>query len=250
MFTTTDYDKLQQIMAESPQKKELLTRLLESHRMDISTISHEIRNPLTLVYSTLQLIESQHPEVLTFHHWEGMRQDIEYMKQLLEQLSSYNNGERLECAATDARTFLRKIALSFASTLVDSQIEFISRIPATLPSISIDPMKMKQVLLNLLKNAKDAVLSCPDRDNAAISLTAAFQNQQVVITISDTGCGIAPEDLSTIFEPFITHKQNGTGLGLAIAKRIASAHHGSLTVESVLDKGTVFTLTLPVQQDA
>ena len=240
MFTTTDYDKLQQIMAESPQKKELLTRLLESHRMDISTISHEIRNPLTLVYSTLQLIESQHPEVLTFHHWEGMRQDIEYMKQLLEQLSSYNNGERLECAATDARTFLRKIALSFASTLVDSQIEFTSRIP----------MKMKQVLLNLLKNAKDAVLSCPDRDNAAISLTAAFQNQQVVITISDTGCGIAPEDLSTIFEPFITHKQNGTGLGLAIAKRIASAHHGSLTVESVLDKGTVFTLTLPVQQDA
>ena len=111
-------------------------------------------------------------------------------------------------------------------------------------------MKMKQVLLNLLKNAKDAVLSCPDRDNAAISLTAAFQNQQVVITISDTGCGIAPEDLSTIFEPFITHKQNGTGLCLAIAKRIASAHHGSLTVESVLDKGTVFTLTLPVQQDA
>lgn len=84
MFSTTDYDKLQQIMAESPQKKELLTRLLESHRMDISTISHEIRNPLTLVYSTLQLIESQHPEVLTFPHWEGMRQDIEYMKQLLE----------------------------------------------------------------------------------------------------------------------------------------------------------------------
>ena len=122
MFSTTDYDKLHQIMAESPQKKELLTRLLESHRMDISTISHEIRNPLTLVYSTLQLIESQHPEVLTFPHWEGMRQDIEYMKQLLEQLSSYNNGGRLECASTDARTFLRKIALSFASTLVDSQI--------------------------------------------------------------------------------------------------------------------------------
>ena len=77
--------------------------------MDISTISHEIRNPLTLVYSTLQLIESQHPEVLTFPHWEGMRQDIEYMKQLLEQFSSYNNGERLECASTDARTFLRII---------------------------------------------------------------------------------------------------------------------------------------------
>lgn len=249
MFSTTDYDKLQQIMAESPEKKELLTRLLESHRMDISTISHEIRNPLALVYSTLQLIESQHPEVSSFNHWEEMRQDIEYMKLLLEQLSSYNNSERLECATTDTRTFLRKIALSFASTLVDSHIEFTSKIPPTLPSINIDAMKMKQVLLNLLKNAQDAVHSCPEKNNAAISLAAAFQDQHVVITISDTGCGIAPEDLSTIFEPFITHKQDGTGLGLAIARRITAAHHGSLAVESTLGIGTVFTLALPVQQD-
>ena len=57
MFTATDYDKLQQIMKESPEKKELLTRLLESHKTEISTISHEIRNPLTLIYSTLQMIE-------------------------------------------------------------------------------------------------------------------------------------------------------------------------------------------------
>ena len=65
MLTSTDYDKLQQIMTESPEKKELLSRLLETHRMDISTISHEIRNPLTLVYSTLQLIESGSVYVFT-----------------------------------------------------------------------------------------------------------------------------------------------------------------------------------------
>ena len=85
MFSTTDCDKLQQIMKESPEKNELLTRLLESHRMEISTISHEIRNPLTLVYSTLQLIETQHPEVTSFRHRAEMHQDIEYMKQLLEE---------------------------------------------------------------------------------------------------------------------------------------------------------------------
>ena len=56
MFTESDYEKLHQIMAESPEKEELLTRLLHSHHMDISTISHEIRNPLTLIYSTLQMI--------------------------------------------------------------------------------------------------------------------------------------------------------------------------------------------------
>lgn len=72
MFSTTDYDKLRLIMEESPEKKELLTRLLESHRMEVSTISHEIRNPLTLVYSTLQLIEAQHPEVRSIRHWDSM----------------------------------------------------------------------------------------------------------------------------------------------------------------------------------
>ena len=70
MFTQTDYDKLKQIMEESPDKKALLTKLLETHRLELSSLSHEIRNPLTLVYSTLQLIESSHPEVLGFKHWD------------------------------------------------------------------------------------------------------------------------------------------------------------------------------------
>ena len=64
MLSSTDHDKLQQIMQEHPETEELFNRIFKSHQMDISTISHEIRNPLTLVYSTLQLIESQHPEVL------------------------------------------------------------------------------------------------------------------------------------------------------------------------------------------
>ena len=88
MFTESDYEKLHQIMAESPEKEELLTRLLHSHRMDISTISHEIRNPLTLIYSTLQMIEASNPEVLNIRHWSDLHSDIEYMKQLLEELSA------------------------------------------------------------------------------------------------------------------------------------------------------------------
>ena len=101
MFTESDYEKLHQIMAESPEKEELLTRLLHSHRMDISTISHEIRNPLTLIYSTLQMIEASNPEVLNIRHWSDLHSDIEYMKQLLEELSAYNNGQRLSPSSTD-----------------------------------------------------------------------------------------------------------------------------------------------------
>lgn len=118
MLSSTDHDKLQQIIQEHPETEELFNRIFKSHQMDISTISHEIRNPLTLVYSTLQLIESQHPEVLEFAHWSELHQDIEYMKLLLEDLSSYNNGERLDLAPLSTGSFFRRIALSFASSII------------------------------------------------------------------------------------------------------------------------------------
>ena len=78
---------------------------------DISTISHEIRNPLTLIYSTLQMIEASNPEVLNIRHWSDLHSDIEYMKQLLEELSAYNNGQRLSPSSTDFDIFLKKISL-------------------------------------------------------------------------------------------------------------------------------------------
>ena len=157
MLSSTDHDKLQQIMQENPENEALINRLLTSHQMEISTISHEIRNPLTLVYSTLQLIESQHPEVLTFSHWAELHQDIEYMTFLLEDLSSYNNGERLELTPVSASTYFRRIALSFAASIVDTDIEFVSRIPEDLPEISADPVKLRQGVLNLIRNACDAL---------------------------------------------------------------------------------------------
>lgn len=280
MFTESDYDKLRAVMAESPEKKELLTRLLESHRMDISTISHEIRNPLTLVYSTLQMIESSNPEVLDIRHWSDLHNDIEYMKQLLEELSSYNNSQRLSLSSTDFDTFLKKIVISFASSIIDTDIEFTSRIAPDLPVMPADSVKLTEVLLNLLGNARDAVLTTSDsayinsnsdtshnespilcRDNNShilnipkISLNANIAGSELIISISDNGCGIAPEHLDTIFQPFITYKVTGTGLGLPLSRKIIQAHGGSLTVKSdrhLSGDGmrTIFTLRLPIRKN-
>lgn len=270
MFSSTDYDKLQQIMEESPQKRELLTRLLDSHQMTLSSISHEIRNPLTLVYSTLQLIASQHPEVTGFKHWEQLMQDVEYIKLLLEELSSYNNSDKLNIASIESNTFFKTISLSFASSVCDTEIEFVSKIAPKLPDIQCDPVKLRQVLLNLLGNARDAVMlrdfsssekssleeSSSEDSHPKISMAVSPSYKlsgksdiatHIVVEISDNGCGILPEHLDHIFEPFATYKPNGTGLGLAIANRIAIAHNGSLTVSSQPGR-TAFTLTLPIQQ--
>lgn len=194
-------------MQENPENEALINRLLTSHQMEISTISHEIRNPLTLVYSTLQLIESQHPEVLTFSHWTELHQDIEYMKFLLEDLSSYNNGERLELTPVSASTYFRRIALSFAASIVDTDIEFVSRIPEDLPEISADTVKLRQAVLNLLRNACDALnKKAPDSQKPVITFSVSLQTDSLHIEVRDNGCGIAPEDQETIFEPFVTHK--------------------------------------------
>ena len=250
MFSETNNDKLQQIMEQNPEIKSFVTRLLDSHRLEISAISHEIRNPLTLVYSTLQLIESQHPEVLSFRHWDSMHQDIEYMNQLLEELSSYNNGEQLHLAAVDTAKFLKKAALSFAASLVDTDIEFTSHIANELPQTYVDSVKIRQTLLNLLRNAREAVDTCTNSVRPTIRLNADCIDDMIRITVADNGCGINPQDLSSIFEPFVTHKNGGSGLGLAIARRIVTAHGGTLHVNSTIKTGSAFTIMLPVKQDA
>lgn len=256
MFTTTDHDRLLQIMDESPEKKELLTQLLESHRMNLSMISHELRNPLTMVYSALQLIEAQHPEVTGFKHWKEMRQDVEYMNLLLTDLSSYNNGQQLSLTPLDMADFLGKLSLSFASSITDTGIEFTSRILPGLPTVLGDPVKLRQVLLNLLLNARDALAQSNHTDPStkdgpsarSIRLDACADRDQLIIRISDTGCGISPDIMDTIFDPFVTYKANGTGMGLAIASRIITAHKGQLRAESPSGGPTVFTVLLPIQQ--
>ena len=249
MFSPTDYDRLHQIMEESEEKEQLLSRLLKSHQMTLSTISHEIRNPLTLVYSTLQLIESQHPEVHSFKYWSDLRQDMEYMKVLLEELSSFNNGERIRLETVDTNHFFKTLVLSFATSQIDTDIQFASKIEPHLPALQIDAVKLKECLLNLLGNAKDAVSHITPASDALISFQVHTCPEGLKITVTDNGCGISEEDLPTIFEPFVTHKQGGTGLGLANASRVARADGGMLNVSSVPGVHTSFVLTLPVQKN-
>lgn len=240
-FTTSDYEQLQKLMNESPQNQALIQKLLDSHQYTLSKISHEIRNPLTLIYSTLQLIESQHPETKTFQYWEEMHNDIEFMISLLEDLSSFNNGERIKKTSFSSHEFLSCICLSFAAALSEDSIEFTSSIPDDLPVISGDKLKLNEVLMNLLKNARESITH-----NGTISLRAYEKDHLLCIEITDTGCGICPEYLDTLFDTFVTHKTEGTGLGLAIAKRIIEAHGGAIHVTSNVGSGSTFTVFLPV----
>ena len=158
-FTANDYEKLHQLMNSSPEIRELLQKLLDSQQYTISKISHEVRNPLTLIYSTFQLIESSHPETRDFSHWSELREDIEYTISLLQELSAYNNSEHLHLSTFSAQDFLGQICLSFAASCVDTDIGFSSLIAPDLPSLTADRLKLHEAILNLLRNAREAISS-------------------------------------------------------------------------------------------
>ncbi|MGO5053007.1 sensor histidine kinase [Lachnospiraceae bacterium LCP25S3_G4] len=241
MLYNIDSANVEKIMAENKEVSDIIHTLEDNHKFIVSKISHEIRNPLTLVYSTLQLMQMQHPEVKDFKHWYQLIDDVEFIIDLLNELSTYNNAERLTKTEFSFAKFMKHVALSFAISIENSNIEFTSYVDPTLPAFCGDKIKLKEVILNLLRNAKEAI-----GDSGKIDLTSRLENHQIIITIRDNGCGIDSEIISTIFDVFTTYKQGGSGLGLSISKQIIESHKGHITVESKLHKGTLFTITLPI----
>lgn len=207
----------------------------------ISQLTHELRNPLTTLYSTVQFIEFQHPEVKNFKYWNNLSNDIEYMEQLIKNVSSFADFKNPQKELFSLHTLLERVSLSFAAMLSMSGVEFTSKIDPSIHQIIGDRTKLQEVFLNLLKNAYEA--SLPDK---AIFLDATANGDSVTIQIRDTGCGISSEQLPTIFDRFVSYKKNGTGLGLSICKQIVEAHGGSISVESTLGAGTCFSVSLPI----
>ena len=201
---------------------------------------HELRNPLTALYSTLQFMESQNPELKEVKYWPTLQYNIEDMIGLINGFSALTKSEAPDFEEFEVKTFFQRLALSFAASIADSEVEFTSKINIPYSKITGDKTKLQEVFSNLLKNAYEA--TCP---SGQIFLDVKKKNDRIVVLIKDTGCGMDDEQLKTIFQPFVTYKKNGTGLGLAICKQIVEAHNGTISVTSILGVGTTFTIEIP-----
>ncbi len=118
-----------------------------------------------------------------------------------------------------------------------------TRIPADLPPALVDPQQIRQVLINLLINAYQAI---PERGE--LMLEACFQQGQIKLLFRDTGVGMSPKILAQIFEPLFTTKAKGIGLGLSVSKNLVEVNGGTIQVESVEGQGSAFTIFLPVKE--
>lgn len=243
MLNNIDINKMNRLMEENEDAREIITRLLKNHHTDVAMIAHEIRNPLTLISSSLQVIEAQHPEVKEFYNWEQTMDDVKFMCSLMDELSTFNNSSSLHHSVFRIEQLLKNVAVSFAIALdaEHSEIDFSSRISPNMGEFTGDKIKLEQVILNLLRNAKDAVGS-----KGSIFLSAERNTDTIIIRCRDNGCGV-PEDIAdTLFDPFVTNKEGGTGLGLSVSRRIVEAHGGTISFESTPENGTVFTVSLPI----
>lgn len=210
---------------------------------DYLNIFHEIKNSITLISSSLQLVAKKHPEVNDFDYWSETMSEISFLKNMVTQLSSARLCEHISFMRVNIYSFMEQIESSIrVFCLNDFKCNII--LDDNLPMVEFDPQLLKQAIINIIKNAYEAM------DCTGVATVHVFcKNKYIHISISDCGCGLDPAIADSIFQPFITSKNGGSGLGLVITRQIVEAHHGFLKCESRPKEGCTFTITLPLTQN-
>lgn len=218
-----------------------LQEMENKHRFTLSQISHEIRNPVTLISSFLQLMKSQHPEITQFEHWDQVMSNMDFLRSLLEEISSYNASGSINPTTANLYYLMKDLVEDVSPTLFKRNIQLHLEKKTAIPPYDVDSVKFRQILHNLIRNSAEAI-----GQNGSITLGLSCDVDSVIITLADDGPGIPKEYIDTLFDPFVTHKKDGTGLGLTIVKNIITAHNGTVNVRSEEGAGTLFTLVFPL----
>lgn len=203
-------------------------------------VAHEIRNPLTALKGFLQLMKTTN---------EKEQYYIEIMQKELQRIEFIVN-EFLFVSKPQATHFVTRTVDSIVMSTIEllqpqallGNIEIEAEITPGLPLVSCDEHQIKQVFINILKNALEAMVQ---GGTLRIQAEPANNGNQLTIRFIDQGCGIAPERLPKLGEPFYSTKEKGTGLGLMVCYRIIEAHGGYMEIKSKLEEGTTVEITLP-----
>lgn len=225
-------------------------------------LAHEIKNPLSTIKVNLKLAEEALEDVdlsdpsrvlwdQCRHKLAGasrkiaiIQKETDRLEQILEGFLKYVRRPDLQLATVDLNELVSDM-IDFYSPQAHSHSLTVRQSLANVPLIGrVDAGSLKQVLLNLFINAQQAMDT-----GGELMIRTARQGRRAVVTINDTGRGIPPERLATLFQPYQSSRSGGMGLGLATAKKIIEAHKGSISVHSEPGKGTSFTIDLPLSEE-
>lgn len=225
--------------------QELETRKLYYDRI-LRIMTHEMRNGITpLVAMTADMME--HPESYPRETIKEiarlMNGQVEGIRRFLDSYYTLTHLPEPEITTVKARDYFRNLRLMAEAELQNRGLA-INTVQYVVPEdmmLSIDPALMNQVMLNLLRNALDAVATIP---NPRVEVVMSVSDTHPYLTVSDNGEGISEKVMENLFQPFYTTKEGGSGVGLSICRQIVRRHGGELTIRSRVGKGTDAVITL------
>lgn len=210
-------------------------------------IAHEVNNPIGVISSRIELmlLEAEGQD-LPVEHLEDLRvlhRHAQRLGRIAESLLSFARQHQRELRPVDVNDVVEETLMLVGKQISKGGIHVLTALDPTLPPVLGDATALGQVLMNLVLNSRDAM---PNGGTLRIE-TSRVQGQpgSIRLAVSDTGCGIPPEVLGKISEPFFTTKPEGTGLGLSVSYKIVREHGGTVEVRSEPGHGTTFTIVLP-----
>jgi signal transduction histidine kinase len=240
----------EQLRQEILNRRQAEEKLLDSERMatigvTTAKLVHEIANPLQIMVTAVEVLEECLAEepITRLDSCKAMLREMEsqikLLANLLAEFKDLARPMKIELRQIDVVLLIREVLLSEAAHYAKLGIRIEEQLPKKLPLVEADAVKLKQLLLNLFRNAAEAMSG-----GGTLTVRAHRDKADLIIEVKDTGVGI-PEGMN-VFELFKTSKPMGTGLGMAIVNDIVSAHRGAITYTSQQEKGTTFQIRLPL----
>jgi signal transduction histidine kinase len=213
----------------------------------VASIAHELNNPLATVSLRVEvLLAEMPPDAPQRRALEVIQREVERMGQLVANLLQTMRRGQQQISTLDVREEIERTLELIHYHLRNRHIVVVYQFAPDVLMVQADRQQLRQLFLNLFTNASDAM---PQGGTLTLQVRTDPSGQQIEIAISDTGMGIAAEDLLRVMEPFFTTKPEGrgTGLGLPICRRIVQEHQGNFNIVSTVHQGTTVFITLPTQ---
>ena len=204
-----------------------------------AVLAHEVRNPLAGIKGYAQLLKERHLDGESKEYAEYIVTEAIRLEQLVSDLLAYARTEDRTIHLVTIEDVLTRAIVLTDATFQMHRIEVHRSIEKELTAFG-DEDRLLQVVLNVMQNAAHSM-----PDGGMLTIDARRDGGRIVVVIGDTGCGIKPSELETIFEPFVTTKARGSGLGLAICKKYLNEMRGTIEVSSMPGKGSEFRISLP-----
>jgi PAS domain S-box-containing protein len=211
-------------------------------------IAHEVRNPLSSIKMSLQILEKRmQPTGNDLKRFKIAEKEVEHLEELVNDVLIYARPATPKIEFSDMRKILENALAMAERALTDHRIQIQMSFEENIPLVSVDAAMLEQAFLNIYRNAIEAM----DDGGILRIFVGRVENGQMslMVTIEDNGCGIEEADLPHIFNPFFTKKKYGTGLGMTQVKKIVDLHMGTIEVTSKKGEGTRVMVTFPINQE-